>query len=67
MDAATETSMLLFTSVTEIAEVLLSVEPETLAVDLLAIETEEVDTSVVALIVTLMAVEASGKKSRRMI
>ena len=59
--------MLLFTSVTEIAEVLLSVEPETLAVDLLAIETEEVDTSVVALIVTLMAVEASGKKSRRMI
>lgn len=67
MDAATETSMLLFTSVTEIAEVLLSVEPETLAVDLLAIKTEEVDTSVVALIVTLMAVEASGKKSRRMI
>ena len=59
--------MLLFTSVTEIAEVLLSVEPETLAVDLLAIETEEVDTSVVALIVTLMTVEASGKKSRRMI
>ena len=59
--------MLLFTSVTEIAEVLLSVEPETLAVDLLAIETEEVDTSVVALIVTLMAVEASGKKSLRII
>ena len=67
MDAATETSMLLFTSVTEIAEVLLSVEPETLAVDLLAIETEEVDAPVVALIVTSMVVEASGKKSRRMI
>lgn len=53
--------MLLFTSVTEIAEVLLSVEPETLAVDLLAIETEEVDTSVVAPTITVTGVEVSGK------
>ena len=46
---------------------LLPVEPETLAVDLLAIEMEEVDAPVVVLIVTSMAVETSGKKSCRMI
>ena len=52
---------------TETDDVLLPVEPETLTVDLLATETEEVDASVVALIVTSMAVEASGKKSSRII
>lgn len=46
---------------------LLPVEPETLAVDLLAIETEEVDALVVAPIVTSVVVEASGKKSCRII
>ena len=57
----------MLTSVTEITDVLLSVEPETLAVDLLVIEIEEVDAPVAAPTVTSMAVEASGKKSCRMI
>ena len=57
----------MLTSVTETADVLLPVEPETLAVDLLAFEIEEVDAPVVVLIVTSMAVETSGKKSCRMI
>ena len=48
-------------SVTEIAEVLSPVELETLAVDLLAIETEEVDAPVVAPTITVTGVEASGK------
>ena len=52
---------------TETDDVLLPVEPETLTVDLLAIEIEEVDAPVVVLIVASMAVETSGKKSCRMI